>query len=136
MSIKNQSDFYDAMDANALTKLELDQKTKRERADADWRDRYNTTEKQESEHYYKKIVNAKLKIAPISGEKIHDYIKRLKIYQTIAHDKNWETHVDNGKRTWYTHRKPACFMCEDVIFITVTIQIIELLADANPDFVF
>ncbi len=135
--MKDESEFYDAMDKNSLTKLELDQKNKRERADAEWRDRYNTTEKQESEHYYKKIVNAKIKIAPISGEKIKDYIKRLKIYQTIAHDKNWETHVDNGKRTWHTHMLPlGCFMCEDTQFISVIIQVLEILSDDNPKFTF
>ncbi len=135
--IKDTSDYYNEMDARALEKLEKEQAAFRKQQEADWHDRYNTNVKQESEHYYKKIVNAKIKIAPISGEKVHDYIKRLKIYQRIAHDKNWETHVDNGKRTWYTHKLPVgCFMCEDTQFINVTIQVMEILADSNPKFSF
>ncbi len=137
MKMKDESEYYKQMDARALEKLEKEQRQLRVREEADWRDRYNTETKQESEHYYRKIVNAKIKIAPISGEKIYDYIKRLKIYQTISHDKNWETHVDNGKRTWHTHTLPlGCFMCEDTQFITVTIQVLQILADANPTFIF
>ncbi len=128
---------YQDREQHNLEKLELEQTKLRDRDNASWRDRYSTTEKQESEHYYKKIVNARLKIAPISGENIKDYIKRLKIYQRIAHDTNWETHVDNGKRTWYTHKKPnSCFMCQDTQFIGVCIQVMEILADANPKFTF
>ncbi len=134
--VKEMSDYYDGIEQHNLEKLEKEQAELRERDNASWRDRYSTTEKQDSEHYYKKIINAKIKIAPISGEKIYDYIKRLKIYQEIAHTKNWESHVDNGKRTWYTHRKPACFMCEDTQFITVCIQVMELLADGNPKYTF
>ncbi len=135
--IKDTSDFYKGLDKRNLEKLELEQAELRKREAADWRDRYNTTSKQESEHYYKKIVNAKIKIAPISGESIKDYIKRLQIYQTISHDKNWETHVDNGKRTWHTHTLPlGCFMCEDTQFISVNIQVMQILSDANPGFRF
>ncbi len=137
LSVKDDSEYYKQQDARALAKLEKEQRELRLREEADWRDRYNTTEKQESEHYYKKIVNAKIKIAPISGENVSDYIKRLKIYQRIAHDKNWETHVDNGKRTWHTHTLPVgCFMCEDSQFITVCIQVMQILADDNPKFIF
>ncbi len=135
--MKDQTEYYKGKDKVELERLELEQKKLRDRETATWRDRYNTDSKQESEHYYKKIVNARIKIAPISGESIHDYIKRLKIYQTISHDKNWETHVDNGKRTWHTHTMPVgCFMCEDQQFIGVAIQVMQILADANPTFTF
>ncbi len=135
--MKDSSDYYADADKRALEKLEIEQQVLRVRAEQESRDRYNTIEKQESEHYYKKIVNAKIKIAPVSGEKIRDYIQRLKIYQKIAHDKNWETHVDNGKRTWHTHKLPlGCFMCEDTQFINVTMQVLEILADDNAKFTF
>ncbi len=137
MSVKDESEYYKVQEQRALERLELEQAQLRERESASWRDRYSTDEKQESEYYYKKIVNAKIKIAPISGEKVKDYIKRLKIYQTIAHDKNWETHVDNGKRTWHTHRLPVgCFMCEDTQFINVCMQVMQILADDNPKYEF
>ncbi len=135
--IKDESQFYKDLDKHNLEKLELEQKTLRERQDQEWHDRYNTTDNQTQKHFYRKIVNAKIKIAPTSGEKIKDYIQRLKIYQTISHDKNWETHVDNGKRTWHTHQLPlGCFMCEDQQFISVVIQVLEILADADPQFSF
>lgn len=119
-----------------LEKLEQEQFKLRERRESEWHDRYNTNDKPESKHYYKKIVNARLQIAPISGENINDYIKRLKIFQTISHNTNWEKHVDNGKRTWHTHMMPDCFMCADQIFIRVTISVLQILADANPEFQF
>ncbi len=135
--IKDESKFYNDIEKHNLEKLEIEQALLRKREQAEWRDRYSTTDKQESEHYYKKIVNAKIKIAPISGENIKDYIKRLMIYQTIAKDQNWETHVDNGKRTWHTHTLPqGCFMCQDTQFIQVCIQVMQIQADANPDYIF
>ncbi len=135
--IKDSSEYYNAIEQRRLEVLEKEQKELRERANAEWRDRWSTVDGTEQKHFYKKIVNAKIKIAPVSGEKIQDYLKRLKIYQTISHDKNWETHVDNGKRTWHTHSLPlGCFMCEDQQFITVCIQVMEILADNNKDYIF
>ncbi len=136
-SIKDESDYYNVMDKRNLEKLEIEQKELRERANAEWRDRWSTVEGTSQKHFYKKIVNAKIKIAPTSNEKLTDYIQRLEIYQTISHDKNWETHVDNGKRTWHTHSLPlGCFMCEDQQFISVAISILHILSDAYPDYVF
>jgi len=135
--MKDESEFYNDLDKRNLERLEVEQRELVKRQEQEWHDRYNTTDSPIQKHFYKKIVNAKIKIAPISGEKIHDYIKRLQIYQTIAHDKNWETHVDNGKRTWHTHKLPiGCFMCEDTQFINVCIQVMQLLADGNPEFTF
>ena len=47
---------------------------------------------------------------------------RLRQIYSIAYRKNWETHVDNGRKTWYTHKRPSCFMCEDQQFISVIVQ--------------
>ncbi len=135
--VKDASEYYTDMDKRNLERLEQEQLELRNRANAEWRDRWSTVEGTDQKHFYKKIVNAKIKIAPISNEKITDYIQRLEIYQTISHDKNWETHVDNGKRKWHTHSLPlGCFMCEDQQFIGVTISVLHILADEYPDFRF
>ncbi len=101
------------------------------------RDRYNTEEKSRDIHDYKRIVSAKIKIAPIGGEKLSDYVKRLIVYQNLAKEKNWETHVDNPYKTWHTHKNPlGCFMCEDTQFIGVTIQVLQVIADTYPEYTF
>ncbi len=112
-----------------MRKLELQEKQ--------LRDRHNTEEQNLNVNNYKRIVNAKLKIAPIGGEKLTHYIERLKIYQDISHEKNWNTHVDNPYKTWRTHNIPVgCFMCEDQQFINVTIQVLEILSKEYPNYTF
>ncbi len=96
-------------------------------------DRYNSEELKVDPNDYRKIINAKVKLAPIGGEKWIQYIERIKIYQKIAFDKNWGTHVDNTYKTWHTHKNPSgCFMCEDSAFIAVLIQVLECMAEHHP----
>jgi len=112
-----------------MRKLELQEKQ--------LRDRYSTEEKPLDVHNYKNIVNAKIKIAPFSGETLVDYIKRIKVYQDISKEKNWNTHVDNPYKIWRTHKIPlGCFMCEDQQFINVLIQILEVISDLHPKSIF
>ncbi len=120
-----------------MEKLEKQQRELRERQDAQDNDRYNTLDDRVSKHDYMRIVNAKIKIAPNSAEKLKDYITKLKIHQDIAHEKNWSTHVDNPYKTWHTHRNPlGCFMCEDTAFIAVLIQVLEVINKNYPKIVF
>ncbi len=107
-----------------MRKLELQEK--------ELRDRYSTEDKAKDIHEYRRIVSAKLKIAPNTGEKWTDYVTRIKIYQEIAKDKNWNTHVDNPYKVWRTHKLPlGCFMCEDTQFINVLIQVLECMAEKH-----
>ncbi len=93
-------------------------------------DRYNSEQLDVDPTNYKRIINAKVKLAPIGGEKWIQYIERIKIYQKIAFDKNWGTHVDNTYKEWHTHKNPmGCFMCEDQAFIAVLIQVLECMAE-------
>ncbi len=115
-----------------LVKLEEEQRILRERADQNIQDRINTITQPSDRHDYMRIVNADIQIAPKTGEKLKDYIQRIKIFQDIAYRKNWETHVDNGRKTWYTHKRPSCFMCEDQQFISVIVQSLQVLAKQNP----
>ncbi len=119
-----------------LVKLEEEQRILRERAEANIQDRINTITQPSSRHDYMRIINADIQIAPKSGEKLKDYIQRIKIFQDIAYRKNWETHVDNGRKTWYTHKRPSCFMCEDQQFISVIIQSLQVIAKQNPSIKF
>ncbi len=96
-------------------------------------DRYNSEEVEVDKNEYRRIINAKIKLAPIGGEKWMQYIDRIKIYQKIALDKNWNTHVDNTYKVWHTHKNPmGCFMCEDTAFIAVLIQVLECMAEHYP----
>ncbi len=117
-----------------LEKLEIQQRELRKRQDAVDKDRYNVLDEERiSKHDYMRIVNAKINIAPSTGEKLNDYIKKVLIYQEIARAKNWETHVDNPYKTWHTHKSPqGCFMCEDTAFINVLMQILQVIDHKNP----
>ncbi len=116
-----------------MSKEYLDELRKLELQEKQLRDRYSTEEKSRDLHDYKRIVNAKIKLAPVSAESLKDYIKRIKIYQDISKEKNWDTHVDNPYKTWRTHKLPlGCFMCEDQQFIGVLIQVLQVLSDTHP----
>ncbi len=105
---------------------------KLEKLQKDLHDRYNSEPLSVDKNDYQKIVNAKIKIAPIGGELWLQYIERVKIYAKIAFDKNWTTHVDNPYKVWHTHKNPmGCFMCEDTAFITVLIQVLECMAEKH-----
>ncbi len=100
-------------------------------------DRYNTLDANQDIHDYRKIVNSQIDLAPISGEKLEVYIIRIKIYEKIARDINWNTHVDNPYKIWHQHKNPAgCFMCNDSKFIRVLVQVLECILDQSPDVVF
>ncbi len=102
-----------------------------------YKDRYSTIEESEDINNYKKIVNAKLSLAPSSKEALENYITRIKIYQKISRDTNWNTHVDNPYKTWHTHKNPmGCFMCQDTQFIAVLIQVLQVINEQYPDIQF
>ncbi len=106
-----------------------------ERMQKDLHDRYNEEQLVVDKHDYERVVNSELKIAPKGGENWLHYVERLKIHQDIAQERNWKTHVSNGKKVWYTHKKPAdsCFMCDDITFISTTVKVIELMASQYPN---
>ncbi len=116
------TEYYD----KELEKLEKLQK--------ELHDRYNSEPVEADETHYMKIVNAKTKLAPIGGEKWLEYVVRMKIYQKIAFDLNWSTHVDNPYKVWHTHKNPVgCFMCQDSAMIAVLIQVMECMANDHPE---
>ncbi len=101
------------------------------------KDRYNTVEPNIDKSNYKQIVNADIALAPSSEESLRQYVERIKIYQKIASDKNWNTHVDNPYKTWHTHKNPqGCFMCNDTQFIGVLVQVLQVILDKIPDLTF
>ncbi len=95
-----------------MEKLERQQAELRKQQEDHTRDRINTITQPSSRHGYMRIVNADIQLAPKTGEKLKDYIKKLKIFQDISYIKNWETHVDNGRKTWYTQ----IFLLEHLAF--------------------
>ncbi len=120
--------YYD----KEMAKLEKQQAELRKQQEENTRDRINTISQQSNKHDYMRILNADIQLAPMSGELVKEYCKKIKIFLDISYNKNWETHVDNGRKTWYTHRRPSCFMCEDQQFINVLIQTLQVIAKQNP----
>ncbi len=94
--------YYD----REMEKLERQQEILRKQQEDNSRDRVNTIAQPSDKHDYMRIVNADIQLAPKTGEKLKDYIKKVKIFQDISYVKNWEIHVDNGRKTWYTHKRP------------------------------
>ncbi len=130
--MKDTSSYYD----HEMEKLEQQQAKLRQEQEDNTRDRVNTITKPSSKHDYMRIVNADIQTSPKTGEKLSDYIKKIKIFQDIAYITNWETHVDNGRKTWYTHKRPQCFMCADQQFIAVIIQAMQVINKQNPNIKF
>ncbi len=98
------------------------------------RDRYNTLEPNTPQYQFARIVNAKINLAPTDKESLKQYLFRIKIYQKIASDKEWATHVDNPYKTWHCHKNPmGCFICQQTQFISVLVQVIEYLDTTSPD---
>ena len=124
--------YYD----KEMEKLEKQQEMLRKQQEDNTRDRINTISQQSNKHDYMRIVNADIQLAPRTGENLKDYCKKIKIFQDISYVKNWETHVDNGRKTWYTHKRPSCFMCEDQQFISVLVQSLQVIAKQNPKIIF
>ncbi len=123
--MKDQSEYY----TKELERLELQQK--------DLHDRYSSKEIKVDRHDYSRIVNANIKIAPKSGEKLKNYIEKVKVHQEISQEVNWKTHVDNPYKVWHTHKLPmGCFMCKDTEFISVLVQVLELIDKSNPNISF
>ncbi len=115
-----------------MAKLEKQQEQLRKQQEENTRDRINTISQPSNRHDYMRIVNADIQLAPQTGQSLKDYCNKIKVFQNISYIKNWETHVDNGRKTWYTHKRPACFMCEDQQFISVMIQALQVIAKQNP----
>ncbi len=98
-------------------------------------DSYNSLDIQADLHDAEKIINAsQIEYAPRTNEKYQHFLERIKIHQEIAHNLNWRTHVENGRKIWHTHKLPAgCFMCNDTTMITVLIQIITIMVLKDPE---
>ncbi len=119
-----------------MEKLEKQQAELRKQQEDNSRDRINTITNPQSKHDYMRIVNADIQIAPQTGQSLKQYIEKTKILRDINYITNWETHVDNGRKTWYTHKRPNCFMCSDQIFITTLMQVLQVISKQNPKIVF
>ncbi len=126
------TEYYD----KEMENLEQQQRELADKMQRKDRDRYNTEEKQVDIHDYKKIVNAQHKLAPESAETLEHYIQKIEIFQKIAADANWDTHVDNSYRTWHTHKLPSCFMCADTQFIGVLVQVLKVINSTHKDISF
>ncbi len=109
-----------------------------ERMQRDLHDRYNEEQLVVDKHDYQRVVQSTLKWSPNTGEAWMQYVERMKIHKDISQEKNWKTHVANGKKVWYTHKAIGvdCFMCEDITFISTLIQVIELMANQYPKNIF
>ncbi len=125
---KDTSSYYD----HEMEKLEKQQTELRKHQEENTRDRINTITNPSNKHDYMRIVNANIQIAPESGQSLKHYIDKIKILRDINYVKNWETHVDNGRKTWYTHKRPSCFMCEDQQFITTLVSVLQVISKQNP----
>jgi len=92
-----------------------------------------TNEPKLDQYDYKKIVNSNIEYAPHEGETWKEYSVRIKIYADLGAKKNRLTHIDGPRKSWWTHRSPSCFMCEDVNLISMMVRVLCEMASVNPD---
>ncbi len=106
---------------------------------SDGKDRYNSEDTNDIEELYHAVLNADLHIAPKRGLSLQDYIKELRIHQKIGYRNNFRIHVVKGTRgrPWHTHtRGDGCFMCADIGFIAVLIDVLDVISSQYPKFSF
>ncbi len=120
-----------------LAKLERIQAELRERQVQDLQDKYSSDETRIDVNDYETVVNAGNDYAPKGGVSWKDYWTEAKIYAKVNQKKNYQTHVENSKKVWYTHRNPmGCFMCNDSELIAILVRVIGLMASKYPDLKF
>lgn len=53
-------------------------------------------------------------LIPVSNETMLGYKERIGIKITNWEEINMGAHVYNGRKMWYTHRLPQCWMCDGI----------------------
>ncbi len=100
-------------------------------------DQYNTTEPRIDEFDVRNIFQLSQKWAPKKGEKIIDYLPKLKIYTETAIEFSRKTHINGPKGAWYSHRNPmGCFACGLSDILLTSYHIISYISSKDKDLTF
>ncbi len=122
----------DSVDSKYIT----EQKEKMAKMYQQGNDKYNVIQEDiPDESEYRRILNAKLTIAPKAGQSWKDYLMELTIHTDTARETNWNTHYIKGSHghPWFTHKNPlGCFMCNDIEMIHVMLSVMKLMAEQYP----
>ncbi len=71
---------------------------------------------------------------PTEGESLHSWMARQGRAVHESREANITSHINNGKRPWWSHRSAgACFMCDDLTHIKIQHDLLKEL-DGYMDF--
>lgn len=82
---------------------------------------------------YFKFRGSDVDVRPIAGESVHDYRERIGAKITAWEEINMGAHVYNGRKMWYTHRLPQCWMCDGISMIRTIFDTVWALTQALPN---
>lgn len=69
-----------------------------------------------------------LMFIPTENESVHTWLQRQGRAVFESREANITTHINNGKRPWYTHTSAgACFMCDDLSHIKIQNDLLDAL---------
>lgn len=97
-------------------------------------DKHNQPQNESMDRITKLMQSDHIQYKPREGQSWHEYSKELPIHTKYQSDISYKIHIENnGKKSWYTHMKPECFMCKDTQMIQVLQTVIQMMAKAHPN---
>jgi len=96
-------------------------------------DKYNQPQNPDMDRINKLMQSDHIMYKPHTGQTWLQYAEQLPIHIKYQNAINYRIHVENnGKKAWYTHLKPECFMCKDTEMLNVLQTVIQMMAKAHP----
>ncbi len=97
-------------------------------------DNYNEKQPEDKENfksrYWKEDEKPNNLYVPTNGETIHSWLAREGNAVFQSRETNIATHINNGKRVWWTHRSAGnCFMCDDITHVKILYECLEQLKE-------
>ncbi len=122
------------MNSHETSKFYLDEMRKIDMQQKNMSDQYNQPQNENMHRITKMMQSDHILYKPRTGQTWEQYSKELPIHVKYQNDINYKVHIENnGKKSWYTHMKPECFMCKDTDMINVLLTVIQMMAKAHPN---
>ncbi len=100
-------------------------------------DQYSTNQPRVDEFDVRNIFTLNHKWKPNKGEKLKDYLPKLKIHIETAIEYSRKTHINGPKGSWYSHRNPmGCFACGLSDILLTTYHILSYINSIDKEFTF
>ncbi len=102
-----------------------------------YEDRYNKIEEDKvayQNRYYAEKQKPNNLFIPTESELVSTWLQREGSAVFQSRETNIASHINNGKRVWWTHRSSGpCFMCDDLVHIKILYECLTALSE-HTDF--